>query len=52
MGKDAKEHAGSWWPYWREWLQARSGEKVAAPKSLGSKKNRASDPAPGVYVLE
>ncbi|HEY1708406.1 MAG TPA: alpha/beta fold hydrolase [Rhizomicrobium sp.] len=52
MGKDAKEHAGSWWPYWREWLQARSGEKVAAPKSLGSKKNKAGDPAPGAYVLE
>jgi polyhydroxyalkanoate synthase len=52
MGKDAREHAGSWWPYWRDWLTTRSGAKVAAPKALGSKKHPAGDPAPGAYVLE
>ncbi len=48
----AEENAGSWWPYWIEWLTARAGKKVAAPKSLGSKKNKALEPAPGLYVLD
>jgi polyhydroxyalkanoate synthase len=52
MGKDAKEYSGSWWPHWREWLKARSGAEVTAPKALGSKKHPAGDPAPGLYVLE
>jgi polyhydroxyalkanoate synthase len=52
MGKDAKEHAGSWWPYWREWLQARSGDKIAAPAVLGSKKHRPGTAAPGKYVFD
>lgn len=50
--KGAEEVKGSWWPYWMEWLQARSGDKKAAPKSLGSKKNKPMEPAPGLYVLE
>jgi polyhydroxyalkanoate synthase len=52
MGKDAREHAGSWWPYWRDWLTARSGAKIAAPKTLGSKRHPPGDAAPGAYVLE
>jgi len=52
MGKDAKEHAGSWWPHWLAWLQARSGGKIVAPKTLGSKKHPAGDPAPGKYVFD
>lgn len=51
MGKEAEEHAGSWWPHWRSWLQARSGAQVAAPDTLGSKKHPAGDPAPGQYVF-
>lgn len=47
-----EEVAGSWWPYWMEWLQARAGKKVAAPKELGSKKNKALEAAPGLYVLD
>ena len=43
----AKEHPGSWWPLWSDWLQSRSGEDVPPPKpSIGAK------PAPGSYVLE
>ena len=48
----AEEHAGSWWPYWMEWLQERSGKKVAAPKATGSKENPALEAAPGTYVFD
>ncbi|WP_095011285.1 PHA/PHB synthase family protein [Tsuneonella mangrovi] len=47
-----EEIAGSWWPYWTEWLQQRSGSKKKAPKQLGNKKYPPLDPAPGLYVLE
>ena len=47
-----EEVAGSWWPYWMQWLQQRSGEKKPAPKVIGSKKYPPSEPAPGLYVLE
>ena len=47
-----EEVAGSWWPYWIEWLQARSGTKKSAPKKLGGKAFAPLDPAPGQYVLE
>jgi polyhydroxyalkanoate synthase subunit PhaC len=52
MNGAAEEKAGSWWPFWAEWLAARSGETKPAPKSLGSKKHRAMDPAPGLYAFE
>ncbi len=48
----AEEQAGSWWPFWLEWLQQRSGGKKAAPKKLGAKGFAVTDPAPGRYVLE
>jgi polyhydroxyalkanoate synthase subunit PhaC len=47
-----EEHAGSWWPYWAEWLGARSGAKIAAPKECGSKKHPPMENAPGLYVLD
>jgi polyhydroxyalkanoate synthase len=47
-----EEQAGSWWPFWLQWLQDRSGAKKAAPKKLGGKGFEATDPAPGRYVLE
>ncbi len=47
-----EEVAGSWWPFWMEWLQARAGKKVAAPSKLGSSKHKPLDPAPGLYVVE
>jgi polyhydroxyalkanoate synthase len=47
-----EEVAGSWWPYWIEWVQARSGAKKRAPAKLGGKGFQPLDPAPGRYVLE
>ncbi|MBX3479037.1 MAG: alpha/beta fold hydrolase [Caulobacter sp.] len=52
MAEKAQEKAGSWWPFWVEWLQARAGETKAAPKALGSKKYKPMDPAPGLYAFE
>ncbi|MEO1168721.1 MAG: alpha/beta fold hydrolase [Pseudomonadota bacterium] len=50
--ESTEEVKDSWWPYWMEWLQSRSGDEKPAPAKLGSKANKASDPAPGTYVLE
>lgn len=47
-----EEVAGSWWPFWMEWIQERSGEKRVAPEKLGSASHEALDPAPGLYVTE
>ncbi len=47
-----EEVAGSWWPFWMEWVHANSGKKKPAPKSVGSKAFPALDPAPGLYVVE
>ena len=50
--KGTEEVAGSWWPYWIEWLQKRSGKQVDAPKIVGSKTYPPMESAPGLYVLE
>ncbi|WBY15953.1 alpha/beta fold hydrolase [Erythrobacteraceae bacterium WH01K] len=50
--KGTEEVAGSWWPYWMEWIQARAGDKKAAPGKLGNKNHKPLDPAPGLYVVE
>ena len=47
-----EEVAGSWWPHWLEWLQTRSGKQKKAPKAVGNSEYPASDPAPGLYVIE
>jgi len=49
--QDARQE-GSWWPHWRSWIQARSGERVPAPKKLGSRKHKPLEAAPGSYVHE
>jgi len=46
----ASEKKGSWWPHWAEWLGARSGKQVAAPKKPGSRRYKEVEPAPGRYV--
>ncbi|QOZ22845.1 alpha/beta fold hydrolase [Bradyrhizobium sp. CCBAU 51753] len=48
----AEKRKGSWWLDWRDWLQPRSGDEVAAPASLGSTRYPALGPAPGTYVFE
>jgi polyhydroxyalkanoate synthase len=48
----AKPQADSWWSHWRKWLIARSGERRAAPESLGNAQYPPVDRAPGTYVKE
>jgi polyhydroxyalkanoate synthase len=50
--KETEEVAGSWWPFWMEWVQKRSGTQIAAPTALGSKKHPPLENAPGLYVLD
>lgn len=46
----AKEFPGSWWPYWGEWLKARSGGQVPARDPSKGKLKPLED-APGSFVL-
>ena len=50
--KGTEEQAGSWWPFWMDWLHQRSGAMTKAPAALGDKKHPPLDPAPGKYVME
>lgn len=43
---------GSWWPHWADWAVARSGEERPAPTTLGSRRHRPIEAAPGRYVME
>lgn len=52
MGEQAEEKAGSWWPFWSAWLAERSGPTKAPPKTLGSKKHKPMEAAPGLYAFE
>lgn len=52
MNGAAEEKAGSWWPFWTEWLAERSGDAKPAPKATGSKKFPPLGPAPGTYVFD
>ncbi|MBB5745881.1 class I poly(R)-hydroxyalkanoic acid synthase [Brevundimonas variabilis] len=45
----AKEHPGSWWPHWAEWLHGQSGKWVAA-RNPNSGPLSPIEPAPGSYV--
>jgi len=47
--KAATEHAGSWWPDWKEWITAHSGHLIPAP-TPGSGKLKVIEDAPGSYV--
>ncbi|MGC2825931.1 MAG: class I poly(R)-hydroxyalkanoic acid synthase [Pseudolabrys sp.] len=47
--KKAKEHPGSWWPDWLEWLKAQDPETVPARK-IGGGKLKPIEDAPGSYV--
>jgi polyhydroxyalkanoate synthase len=48
----AKEHAGSWWPLWSEWLAGQAGGTRKAPAKQGSAKYKPIEPAPGRYVKQ
>jgi polyhydroxyalkanoate synthase len=47
--KTAQEHAGSWWPNWREWLAGIDDEQVPA-RSVGTEALPPLEDAPGSYV--
>ena len=47
-----KEHAGSWWPDWYQWLERYQGKAVPAPIAPGSAQYPPIEPAPGRYVKE
>lgn len=46
----AREHPGSWWPQWTEWLASHSGPMVKAPKGEGNRHFKPLEAAPGRYV--
>lgn len=48
----SKSITGSWWEHWGPWLAERSGNKLPAPKALGSAKYSGLGSAPGTYVRE
>ncbi len=49
--KQAQQYPGSWWTPWSEWLALQGGDdEVPARKTLGSKKHKPIEPAPGRYV--
>jgi polyhydroxyalkanoate synthase len=47
-----KEHPGSWWRPWAEWLEPHGGKMVAARRKLGDAQHKPIEPAPGRYVKE
>ena len=46
----AREHPGSWWNHWSDWLAGHGGKRVRARKQLGSLTHPPLEPAPGRYV--
>jgi polyhydroxyalkanoate synthase len=48
----ATEVKGSWWPHWAEWLSTFGGDKITAPRRLGSADFSLIETAPGRYVRE
>src|SRR5580692_2508138 len=47
--KSAQEHKGSWWPDWRQWLEAIDWEEVPA-RAVGTDALPGIEDAPGSYV--
>jgi polyhydroxyalkanoate synthase len=49
---EAQLEQGSWWLYWRDWIESRSLSKKKAPQRLGNKAYPAGVAAPGDYVYQ
>jgi polyhydroxyalkanoate synthase len=50
--RSAREHKGSWWDHWADWVLARSGPSRPAPPQPGNAQFAPLDAAPGRYVHE
>ena len=48
----ARETPGSWWDDWSAWIGASAGARVNARRTLGNRKYRSIEPAPGRYVKQ
>jgi poly[(R)-3-hydroxyalkanoate] polymerase subunit PhaC len=48
----ATPHQGTWWGHWARWVHAHSGAERQAPTTLGSRRHRPLEPAPGRYVKQ
>ncbi|GGB93925.1 class I poly(R)-hydroxyalkanoic acid synthase [Novosphingobium endophyticum] len=49
----AREHPGSWWPHWSDWLRSLDGREVSArgKRRPGGRGDRTIEDAPGRYVM-
>jgi polyhydroxyalkanoate synthase len=50
--ENARSTPGSWWPTWTDWLTEHAGAQTRARETLGSRKHKRIEPAPGRYVRE
>ena len=48
----AQNVPGSWWPEWSNWLRDQAGAEVPARKTVGNRKYKRIEAAPGRYVKE
>jgi polyhydroxyalkanoate synthase len=48
----AKEHPGSWWTDWSDWLASHAGKQITAPKHAGNGVHKVIEAAPGRYVKQ
>jgi polyhydroxyalkanoate synthase len=48
----ARDVPGSWWPQWSAWLEQQAGPEIAARATLGNRKYRSIEPAPGRYAMQ
>ena len=47
-----KEHPGSWWTDWSDWLKGHAGKQIAAPRAPGNRQHQIIEAAPGRYVKQ